>query len=131
MTKRVNISSGSPLEPVFGYSRAVRVGNQVFVSGSTAIQPDGSVRGVGDAYAQACAALETIEAALREAGASFSDVVRTRIYVTNMGDLEAIAKAHVAAFGDVRPASTGVEVTALARPELIVEIEADAVIGSS
>ncbi|MGR8919492.1 MAG: RidA family protein [Gammaproteobacteria bacterium] len=128
MTTRRNISSGSPLESVFGYSRAVRVGNQVFVSGSTAVQPDGSVAGPGDAYAQARAALVTIEKALQEAGATMADVVRTRVYLTNMGDLEAVAKAHVAYFGDVRPASTGVEVTALARPELIVEIEADAVV---
>ena len=129
MPARKNISSNSPLESVFGYSRAVKMDNLVFVSGSTAVQPDGSVTGVGDPYAQAKAALVTIEAALKEAGATMADVVRTRVYLTNMGDLEAVAKAHVEYFGDVKPASTGVEVTALARPELIVEIEADAIIG--
>ena len=126
MTSRTNISSGSPLEPVFGYSRAVRFGNLVFVSGSTAVQSDGSVVGVGDAYAQARAALKTIAAALEEAGASMRDVVRTRIYLTDMGDLDVVAKAHAEIFSEIRPASTGFEVTALARPELIVEIEADA-----
>ena len=130
MTERQNISSGSPLEPVFGYSRAVRVGNQVFVSGTTSVQADGSVKGIGDAYVQSKTALETIQAALKEAGATFEDVVRTRIYVTDMRLLDDVAKAHAACFGDVRPASTGVEVTALARPEMLVEIEADAVISN-
>ena len=128
MQSRQNISSNSPLEAVFGYSRAVRIGNQVLVSGTTAIQPDGSVAGGDDPYLQAKAALATIEAALQAGGASFEDVVRPRVYVTNMADLEAIARAHAEAFGSVRPASTGVEVAALARPELIVEIEADAII---
>lgn len=128
MSSRINISSGSPLEPVFGYSRAVKIGNQIFVSGSTAVQSDGSVVGVGDAYVQAMAALETIETALKEGGATMADVVRTRVYVTSMDDLEAVSKAHAAYFHEIRPASTGVEVSRLARPELIVEIEADAVI---
>lgn len=131
MTQRTNISSGSPLEPVFGYSRAVRVGDQVFVSGTTSVQPDGSVAGGSDPYAQAKAALETIEQALREAGASLNEVVRTRIYVTDMRDLDAVGRAHAEYFGDVRPACTGVEVTALARPGMIVEIEADAIIGAA
>lgn len=130
MTQRTNISSGSPLESVFGYSRAVRVGDQVFVSGTTSVQSDGSVAGGSDAYAQARAALERIEAALREAGASLEEVVRTRIYVTDMRELDAVGRAHAECFGDVRPASTGVEVTALARPGMLVEIEADAIIGA-
>lgn len=128
MTQRQNISSNSPLESVFGYSRAVKLGNHVFVSGTTAIQPDGSVAGGDDPYAQAVAALKTIEKALHEAGATFEDVVRTRVFVTNMDDLEAISKAHGAVFGDIRPASTGVEISRLARPEMLIEIEADAFI---
>ena len=128
MSTRVNISSGAPYEPVFGYSRAVKVGKLVFVSGSTSIRPDGSVAGVGDAYTQSVETLKTIERALQQAGASFKDVVRTRIYVTNLGDLEAIGKAHVEVFGDIRPASTGVEVSRLVHPDMLVEIEADAVI---
>ena len=131
MTKRINISSQSPLEPIFGYSRAVKVGNQIFVSGSTSVQPDGSVVGEGDPERQAFEALKTIEKALAEGGATFADVVRTRIYVTNMDYLGAVAKAHASAFSEIRPASTGVEVSALARPELLVEIEADAIIGSA
>jgi enamine deaminase RidA (YjgF/YER057c/UK114 family) len=128
MSTRVNISSGAPYEPVFGYSRAVKVGKLVFVSGSTSIRPDGSVAGVGDAYTQSVETLKTIERALQQAGASFKDVVRTRIYVTNLGDLEAVGKAHVEVFGDIRPASTGVEVSRLVHPDMLVEIEADAVI---
>ena len=128
MSTRVNISSGAPYEPVFGYSRAVKVGKLVFVSGSTSIRPDGSVAGAGDAYTQSVETLKTIERALQQAGASFKDVVRTRIYVTNLGDLEAIGKAHVEVFGDIRPASTGVEVSRLVHPDMLVEIEADAVI---
>lgn len=128
MSTRVNISSGAPYEPVFGYSRAVKVGKLVFVSGSTSIRPDGSVAGVGAAYTQSVETLKTIERALQQAGASFKDVVRTRIYVTNLGDLEAVGKAHVEVFGDIRPASTGVEVSRLVHPDMLVEIEADAVI---
>ncbi len=129
MATRKNISSGSPFEPAFGFSRAVKVGNQVFVSGSTAIQPDGSVAGVGDPYAQAVQALKTIEAALQQAGASMKDVVRTRIFSTNIMDhLDALAKAHSEVFGTIRPASTAVEVSRLAHPDLLIEIEADAVI---
>ncbi len=129
MATRKNISSGSPFEPTFGYSRAVRVGNMVFVSGSTAIQPDGTVTGVGDPYAQAAQALETIEKALVQAGGSMKDVVRTRIFSTDlMGHLEALSKAHSEVFGEIRPASTGVEIARLAHPDLLIEIEADAVI---
>ena len=129
MATRANISSGSPFEPTFGFSRAVKVGNMVFVSGSTAILPDGSVAGVGDPYAQAVQALKTIEGALEQAGASMKDVVRTRIFSTDlMGHLDALAKAHSEVFSSIRPASTGVEITRLAHPDLLIEIEADAVI---
>ena len=128
MTARKNISSGSPYESKFGYSRAVRVGNMVFVSGSTAIQADGSVAGVGDPYAQAVETLNTIKQALQKAGASLDHVVRTRIYLTNLDHFEAILKAHAELFSTIRPASTLVEVNRLLNPEMLVEIEADAVI---
>ena len=128
MTKRTNISSGSPFEPKFGFSRAVKVGDRVFVSGSTALQPDGTVAGVGDAYAQGIEALKTIEAALKEAGAALTDVVRTRIFITDIAHVEGAAKAHGEVFGDIRPASTLVEVSGLVMPEMLIEIEADAVI---
>ena len=130
MRQRQNISSNSPLESVFGYSRAVKVDDRVFVSGTTAIQADGTVAGGDDPYAQAVAALATIEQALADAGASLRDVVRTRVFLTNMDDMSAVAKAHCEAFGDVRPASTGVEVSRFARPTMLVEIEADAIIGA-
>ncbi len=128
MTKRMNISSGTPFEPKFGFSRAVKVGDRVFVSGSTALQPDGTVAGVGDAYAQGIEALKTIEAALKEAGAALTDVVRTRIFITDIAHVEGAAKAHGEVFGDIRPASTLVEVSGLVMPEMLIEIEADAVI---
>jgi len=125
---RTNISSGAPYEPVFGYSRAVKVGNLVFVSGSTAVRPDGTVAGVGDPYTQAVAALRTIEQALRQAGASLADVVRTRMFATNLAHTAAIGKAHAEFFGDVRPASTLVEIARLVHPDMLIEIEADAVL---
>ncbi|MGE0683357.1 MAG: RidA family protein [Candidatus Binatia bacterium] len=128
MATRTSISSGAPYEPIFGYSRAVKVGDMVFVSGSTAIQSDGSVTGVGDAYAQAFAALRTIEKALQQAGASLQHVVRTRMFATNLDHTKAIGKAHAEFFRDIRPAATLVEISRLVHPDMLIEIEADAII---
>jgi enamine deaminase RidA (YjgF/YER057c/UK114 family) len=128
MPDRQLISSGSPYEPVFGYSRAVRVGNQVFVAGTVAWGDDGALVGEGDMYAQAKQAIRNIEKALQQAGASLSDVVRTRTFVTDISRIDEVAKAHGEAFGDIRPAATLVEVKALVEPVMLVEIEADAVI---
>jgi enamine deaminase RidA (YjgF/YER057c/UK114 family) len=126
---RTNYESGAPWEPLFGYSRAVKAGDYVHVSGTTATDGSGSVVGLSDPYAQTMQCLRNIETALIKAGAKMSQVVRTRIYVVNIQHWEQVAKAHAAAFGEIRPATTLVQVARLLTSDMLVEIEADAWIG--